>query len=312
MRGLYVPGAPVLGNISAGGGGADLSDIDLTSQSLDSRIKYQCASSHAYYAADGTIQFAAPDVWPLEYRNGVAVGRHEPEPQRTNLFAYSDNLTAWVKNGDVTEITQNGPANPYGTPSYAVGVGATANSGVFIRSQVTTGETYTISITGRADDARVMLIGEAYLGGQPVRVNFKDKTSTLAAPFAYRFADITNGGWRRYAFTGASTGTGTPGFVVYSADAVAGSYSVALVQHESGAFATSPIVTNGVAATRAAALGFVPNPGLLATAARIYYTDGTTYDIEFNGAPRGAIPQASKDWGTRYIEGVSYAKGFSR
>ncbi|WP_425133774.1 hypothetical protein, partial [Enterobacter hormaechei] len=101
MKGLFIPGVTELGASSDSfpsgivipganvmtlppGEWVDLSDIDLTSSALDYRVSFSCASNHAYYSADGTIQFAAPDVWPLEYRDGVAVGRHEPEVQSDN------------------------------------------------------------------------------------------------------------------------------------------------------------------------------------------------------------------------------------
>ncbi|MEG5816741.1 hypothetical protein UXN81_22600, partial [Enterobacter hormaechei] len=67
-------------------------------------------------------------------------------------------------------------------------------------------------------------IGNSYLGTQNVNVNFRQKTSTLSSPFTWRFNDV-NTEWVRYAFTGDSTGSGTPGTVIYSAVALAGSYS---------------------------------------------------------------------------------------
>ncbi|WP_407224618.1 hypothetical protein [Enterobacter hormaechei] len=200
MKGLFIPGVTELGASSDSfpsgivipganvmtlppGEWVDLSDIDLTSSALDYRVSFSCASNHAYYSADGTIQFAAPDVWPLEYRNGVAVGRHEPEPQRTNLISYSENLAAWNVNPVVTGITKTGPNNPYGEKSYAVAVSAIVNSGVFTKSQVSAGQRYTISMAGISGDSRMMLIGNGYLGTEIVNVNFRQKTSTLSSPF---------------------------------------------------------------------------------------------------------------------------------
>ncbi|MEO3293101.1 hypothetical protein ABHD31_08100 [Enterobacter cloacae] len=311
MKGLYVPGAVIIGNIgSNSGGSADLSDIDLTLSSLDPRLSYQCVSHHAYYAADGTIQFAEPDVWPLEYRNGLVVGRHDPEPQRTNLFTYSDNLSAtpWIRNGDVVDVTKSGPPAPYGTAAFAVEVGEQVNSGVFIRSPMVAGEVYTISLAGHADDVRTMLIGDSYLGYQSVRVNFNQRTSTLSSPFVYRFSDV-NDEWVRYAVSGAATNSGTPGFIIYSAEALAGTYSAAMIQHEAGAFVTSPIITEGTSATRAAAFASVKNPGGLATSIRVTYSDSTTVNIDFPaGGADVQLPQSAVDWGTRYIQRIEYLK----
>ena len=329
MKGLFIPGVTELGASSDSfpsgivipganvmtlppGEWVDLSDIDLTSSALDYRVSFSCASNHAYYSADGTIQFAAPDVWPLEYRNGVAVGRHEPEPQRTNLTSYSENLAAnspyWSINGGVTGITKTGPNNPYGEKSYAVAVSAIVNSGVYTRVQVSAGKRYTISVAGISGDSRRMLIGNNYLGTQNVNVNFRQKTSTLSSPFTWRFNDV-NTEWVRYAFTGDSAESGAPATVIYSAVALAGSYSCAMVQHESGAFATSPIITNGIPATRAAAFATVQNPGGLASAIMVHYSDNTSEQLEIpTNSPSIQLPQSANDWGKRYIQRIEYIR----
>ncbi len=41
------------------GAGTDLSDIDLTAETLDSRVRFACDSSRLYWAADGTLKTAA-------------------------------------------------------------------------------------------------------------------------------------------------------------------------------------------------------------------------------------------------------------
>lgn len=329
MKGLFIPGVTELGASSDSfpsgivipganvmtlppGEWVDLSDIDLTSSALDYRVSFSCASNHAYYSADGTIQFAAPDVWPLEYRNGVAVGRHEPEPQRTNLTSYSENLAAnspyWSINGGVTGITKTGPNNPYGEKSYAVAVTASVYPGVFTRMQASAGQRYTISVAGISGDSRMMLIGNAYLGGEVVNVNFRQKTSTLSSPFTWRFNDV-NTEWVRYAFTGDSIKSGTPATVIYSAEVLAGSYSCAMVQHESGAFATSPIITNGISVTRAAAFATVQNPGGLASAIMVHYSDNTSEQLVIpTNSPSIQLPQSANDWGKRYIQRIEYIR----
>ncbi|RTO57308.1 hypothetical protein EKN65_18585 [Enterobacter cloacae] len=329
MKGLFIPGVTELGASSDSfpsgivipganvmtlppGEWVDLSDIDLTSSALDYRVSFSCASNHAYYSADGTIQFAAPDVWPLEYRNGVAVGRHEPEPQRTNLTSYSENLAAnspyWTINGVVTGITKTGPNNPYGEKSYAVAVTASVYPGVFARMQASAGQRYTISVAGISGDSRMMLIGNAYFGGEVVNVNFRQKTSTLSSPFTWRFNDV-NTEWVRYAFTGDSIKSGTPATVIYSAEVLAGSYSCAMVQHESGAFATSPIITNGIPATRAAAFATVQNPGGLASAIMVHYSDNTSEQLVIpTNSPSIQLPQSANDWGKRYIQRIEYIR----
>lgn len=305
MKGIIIPGALVLGRMSDSGDGNDLSDIDLTSATLDPRLTFQCVSQHAYYDSDGLIKFAAPNEWPLEYRDGIAIGRHEPEPQRTNV------ITDSLLTADVLPGSSSGAAD---WRSYR----ATANDFVTApdgrQARVVT---ITADGVGSGIYQRASLLNAAF----PISISAYCKTSSACSVYAERGTGgrIVFGaaaGWQRG--TGVITGAessyaGT--LVAYStADNKNGdTFALCGLQAEAGEFATSPIITTpGVAATRAAAFAFVPNPGLLATAARIYYTDGTTYDIEFSGAASGEIPPASLPWATRYIEGISYAKGFSR
>ncbi|MCX8967473.1 hypothetical protein EHW66_21690, partial [Erwinia psidii] len=78
--GLYIPGVITIGGNSST---AELV-IDMTSETLNGRVSY-VGPPHFFWSADGTLQKSASvTTWPLEYRNGVAVGRHEPEPQATN------------------------------------------------------------------------------------------------------------------------------------------------------------------------------------------------------------------------------------
>mgnify|MGYP005984778443 CR=1 FL=1 len=290
MNGLCIPGVPIIGNVSSGGsGGADLSDIDATTEITDSRLLFECLSPRAYYAADGTIQFAAPNTWPLEYKDGVAIGRHEPEPMATNLKIGSRAPTATLYQLTKTSNTALSPAGIDELIEFAT---AYTSGTPTLFSDVTLSESgpLTVSVIGRNGTAEMTVrkegttdsVGFTSDFGRSVLISNYDATATR----------------NRYSIYFPRT----VGDVAY----------IWHIQLEAGEIATSPIITTDSAATRAAGLAFVPNPGLLATAARIYYTDGTTYDIEFNGAARGAIPQASKHWGTRYIEGVSYAKGFSR
>lgn len=290
MGWIHVPGATVIGNVSGAGGGANLSDIDMTADRADPRLIFECLSPRAFIAKDGTIQFAAPNDWPLEYKDGVAVGRHEPEPQRTNYrlnsIAPPGNFYLMAKTGSLVPT----PTGETGYIEYLTQSGISATAAMFYDLTFDSDRKITFSVIGKNGTATLTMGRE----GNTERPVLGSEFGLTVLHTQYVSTDARN----RYSifFGNQPQRTG----YVWSA------------QLEEGEFATSPIITSSAAATRAAAFGAVLNPGMLATAARIYYTDGTTYDIDLAGTPRGAIPQSSKDWGARYIEGISYAKGFSR
>ncbi|MBK5145988.1 hypothetical protein I2494_20170 [Budviciaceae bacterium BWR-B9] len=66
----------------------DLSPIDMTTEPLDLRLRYHCDSQHAYIGTDGFLHYAGIDKYPVEYDpvTRLPLGRHEPEPQATNIF----------------------------------------------------------------------------------------------------------------------------------------------------------------------------------------------------------------------------------
>lgn len=80
FSGIWVPGAISIGRAVKAG----IKAIDLTAQSLDSRISYN-GPTHLYWDASGKLATSTANVWPLEYRDGVAIGRHQPEPASTNI-----------------------------------------------------------------------------------------------------------------------------------------------------------------------------------------------------------------------------------
>ncbi|AWH88029.1 prophage tail fiber N-terminal domain-containing protein [Limnobaculum parvum] len=70
--------------------------INMLSEELDNRLRYKCANGYAYKGANGLLHYAGADIYPVEYINGIAVGRHEPEPQGSNNFLYSSDFTKWT------------------------------------------------------------------------------------------------------------------------------------------------------------------------------------------------------------------------
>lgn len=341
MKGLFIPGVTELGASSDSfpsgivipganvmtlppGEWVDLSDIDLTSSALDYRVSFSCASNHAYYSADGTIQFAAPDVWPLEYRDGMPVGRHEPEQQATNYVMHSANMVPDSFSG--SPVIAPG-AVVAGVQMYDVTLDTAAGGDRFLQydtkfstpnAQITT----SFYVAGSGSDPaitatnRVMVFGNVapYLD----RRSLLNLSTGVATPFAGQESiidgtrAISRDGLYRFSIT---LTTQSPVVVVKprvmllgdSAKNVTG--QIGFLQMESGQVMSSPVLTTGGAVTRAAAFASVKNPGGQATSIRLSYSDGTTADIECPADGSDTqLPQAAVEWGSRYITRIQYAR----
>ncbi|TLU69590.1 hypothetical protein FFB58_00780 [Enterobacter sp. MF024] len=293
--------------------GADLSDIDLTAATLDSRIKYQCMSSHAFIAADGTVQFASPDVWPLEYRDGIAIGRHEPEPQATNHNQYVANFqscSAFVGNG----------VDYHGLPLFFCTFPEGNDKYIPCPTDISGAGTYTLSYYGLYNETTnaITSIGRPICYGmehpsldRTFAVNITTgETAVLLGDFkritAQRFFDSYR------CICSVSTDNALTQLEQRMMTAVtnteSGTQILGMPQIEAGEIATSPIITNGEPVTRADSSVRIKNPGRMATSVRVIYTDGTSKLFDFNGNDDVDIPAAIFDWGTRYISKCEYLK----
>jgi hypothetical protein len=297
LTGILPRGAIIIG----GAGGDPLRPIDMTSPTLDSRVNYQCASQHAYFADDGTIKFAEPNIWPLEYKNGVAIGRHEPEPERTNIVKYN------ARFADVTAIGNPGrwginrtdgvqsqtDTAPDGSQSLVVKLtvgGVAAGQGVYATS-------YDSATTG------MRTISGWYKSSNIVMRCF---TEPLASD-AYQILQPTNT-WQRWRVTrdvdGISSYAGT--IVFYSFNSIPDDNSKITGwgwQLENGSIATSPIMTNANSITRSAASATIITTN--SSAITVHYSDSTTsvYDTP---SDTFTLPVSNSDWGTRYIQRIEY------
>lgn len=313
MKGLYIPGAVILGNPGSSSGGADLSDIDFTASKLDSRVSYSCASSHAYIAEDGTIQYAAANEWPLEYRDGVAVGRHEPEPQATNYNPYVMTLN--------TQSTIVGSQfDYYALPLFNCDFPAGKDKFIECMASVSGVGTFTLShyalqasIAGNTAVSRPISYGMTTELDRRMAVNLETGTTSVERGTFVRTAAMAfHDAWRCICVinTDANLTQLAQRLMVASpvATIAATQQIIGMPQIESGNFATSPILTNRSAATRAQAFASIKNPGGIATSARVHYSDGETAMFDFDGAAEINIPVSGTDWGTRYITKCEYMK----
>ncbi|WP_276851023.1 phage head spike fiber domain-containing protein [Enterobacter oligotrophicus] len=319
--GLYTRNSVILGKaLGASVSDADLSDIDLMSRAPDRRVKFSGASQRAFRSANGTIQYAAPDEWPLEYRNGIPVGRHEPEMQSTNYLWHSANFSAWpAANSIVSATTEQwfDSSNAqfviasatttytrvYQTPSLAAG---DCVFSIIVKSGTTPYLHATLENSTRdhsthfyADLATRTGGIISAVGSLPVTVTVSDFGGGWFSVIAKAVLPLTAS---YYAYFGAANAANT-------VKATQGdSIIVALAQIEQGSLITSPVITTDASVTRAASFATVSNPGMAASGIQIWYTDGAVTELDFNGAASVDIPTATQDWGTRYIERITYIK----
>ncbi|NDJ59433.1 hypothetical protein GWD52_21100 [Enterobacteriaceae bacterium 4M9] len=297
MAGLWIPGAPVIGNVQSGGSGSDVdfSDIDFTAVKQDGRVLYSRPGNLSFIARSGLIEQAPDNVWPLEYKNGVAVGRHEPEPQRTNPILDSRVTgTGWrAYNADIkgTTIAPDGEQTKLIIKSVA-----TADGGMY-QTRVLLGLEFPITLSVYGKSKGVFQV-YAENTGAANQITFR-----TAVEWQYAAKTIP---------AGAANANYNGTVVVYSnsetllGDAFAG-WSV---QAETGTFATSPILTSTAGATRAEPIAQIQNPGGQATAIRVHYTDGTYTDVSSVNGADFDIPKSTRQWATRYITRVQYSRGF--
>ena len=326
MKGLFIPGVTELGASSDSfpsgivipganvmtlppGEWVDLSDIDLTSSALDYRVSFSCASNHAYYSADGTIQFAAPDVWPLEYRNGVAVGRHEPEPQGTNLSTINLLAGSWTQGYAAISVADAGTGLLSGYPArkFTVVSGASRScaSAHIPGAQRATLTAYIKREPNVAPTLRLYsgVTGDDYSARLDVNslkfTTNKEMNARATAAGEWVIARIS------CAPAGAIYAYLYPWF-----DGDAGRFATFCGwQVEESEQSTSPIDSAVTGGTRASAFASVRvYPGL--TGLRISYSDGSTETVRLDGQTGDWYPlrAATGDWGSRYIQRIEYIR----
>ncbi|QHM71292.1 hypothetical protein [Mixta intestinalis] len=103
--GIWTPGAVLIGNSSAAGQVVDV--IDLTSPALDSRVTFT-GPAYRYFNATGALVECSENEWPLEYRNGSAIGRREPFAASSNAISalQAEYMTIGAPDGWLTQYTE--------------------------------------------------------------------------------------------------------------------------------------------------------------------------------------------------------------
>lgn len=295
-QGMLIPGQIKFGR---GKKLFDLSPINLLSPELDPRVTYRCASEHFYWSPDGLLEKAAPDVWPLEYQNGVAVGRHEPEPARNNVqfncraIAESANV---IKSGDFELI-----ADPNGAPDGGPIGRLPVASNSYMVSQDINGVMLVPATAYKLPDNWKRLsftVTSTARSRLRLRMGLRlDENGVPGPPSIWLTQNPEYSSWL------------TAGMWSVSWFAKAGdkdTFPAGLGQIEEGAPCTSPIITEGAAmASRAGSSVTITTAG--ASSIVVHFNNGQS---ETHETPDElfSLPVAPLHWGTRYITLIEYEK----
>lgn len=226
-------------------------------------------------AAVGSIVATVPTIeargsWlPDDQARILADGTILIEGARTNLVTYSSDASAWSTGGTV--VTTGGQDAPDGsTTAYRIEDADAGGYGVY--TQVVSGSlsigsyAHSVYVRKDSDETRFPEIagfqGSAVIGGGDynVQINTKTGATSTRAGTPTSVSVIDEGLWWRVVIVVSITGAGTVGTRLYPAAGTTlgivapgaqGAITVWGVQFEAGSFATSPIRTAGVSATRA-------------------------------------------------------------
>lgn len=300
-------------------GPAGYPPINLLASALDSRIVYDGPQVY-YINRNGNLVQSAANEWPLTFIDGVAVGRVPPEVSVTNRFLYSSNFSSsnWNKGLVSVSVSETGVLTAAGTYD----VTATATSGNHLINQtvdvsVGVGDMVTFSFFAKANGYNFirMYVRELPTVLGSAVVDLRDG-SIYSGPGGTDVTDV-GGGWFRISETITATEDKTMSIRmdawIYS-DGVTGSFTgdgvsgvkLSAATVEVNQNTTSPVITDAVVVTRAAASAKVTMNG--ATSIDITYSDGTVVNVpSVDGY--AAIPQADSTWGSKYITRIDFNVG---
>ncbi len=287
--GVWRPGAPSIGTTAL------IRPIELKSAAVDPRITYS-GPAHLYWASNGVLTQSSENQWPLEYRDGVPVGRHQPEPASTNIqvngraIAESTNV---VKSGNFSIVVSANGA-PDGNAIGRIPVEASS----YMVSQDNGG-------------AQIVPIARYSLTSKWQRMAFATAvtTSSRVRIWLGRNADASNGQPSLWLTQSANVDAGNyvfSWFVKASDDGVTFPAGIGMIETGNYPYATSPIITESTTTvTRAASSVTVKRDGK-AKRIVIMFSDNTTLSIPFNGASSLTIPYATSNWGEKYMVRIRY------
>ncbi|AEY69594.1 hypothetical protein PEp14_0005 [Erwinia phage PEp14] len=272
--------------------GGSVPVIDLLTPALDRRLMFT-GPAHSYVAKDGSLKQSAVNEWPLEFRDGVPVGRHEPEPATSNLI--TDPVFANIVN---TTQSNDGKWSAYGG-----GLGTVqANTGINGGPAFNTTAGYS---KGGVYDGSAFVVPDtadwqqqAFANGwQRIKMQGRFSADSPQSRFYIARQDSVN-----FIYFTLSVPAGEATFTEFRLpwQGANSNFRHSWPQAERGTLATSPVIGN-----RAASSVYVRREGG-AKGVRLIYSDGTKTELAFGALNALPLPIASQDWAKRYLTRIEY------
>lgn len=221
----------------------------------DGQLTFTRASTATRVNASGLIETVSSGVPRLDYQ-GSTCPKLLLEPQRTNLFTYSEQLdnAAWVKN--VTTITANAIVAPDGTTTAdkMADSDTTTAARYTFQSPASSGTIYTSSGYFKKGEYNFVTLHAFGINGAVFNLDTGVKVSQSGGVGS--IVSVGNG-WYRCSFVFTAGGSSVffsqspAGNISYAGTTGSGIYAWGL-QVETGAYATSYIPTTTAAVTRLA------------------------------------------------------------
>jgi hypothetical protein len=228
-------------------------------------IVFNRQNTAEYYVNNVSVkEVITLNVPRIDYTGG-GCGKLLLEPQRTNLFTYSEQFdnAAWTKSG--ATITANATTSPDGTTNADsfIGNGSNAEHSILQSLSFIGGTTYTISFYAKKNTNNfIQVVGASSAFGANVWANFDLNSGVVGSVGSSTTASIQNvgDGWYRCTAIAAAIATTSTNIVMFlinsstSSRAESNSLSTSVylygAQTESGSYSTSLINTSGTAVTR--------------------------------------------------------------
>jgi hypothetical protein len=210
---------------------------------------------------------SASNIPRLDYTNGSCPSILV-EPQRTNLFSFSEQFDNGAWNLSRTNAFGSGSiANATTAPDGTTSAeyiqqqnGQTLSGGIFRSISVTSGTVYSFSVFAKQSDNRFLRLGFSIgTGGTAIFCNFDLQDGISGTPSAGLTPTITNfgNGWFRCSITATSQVTTSANQFIYQANGLNSSIATENIgifiwgaQLEVGSYATSYIPTVAASVTR--------------------------------------------------------------
>ncbi|MFW0766708.1 phage head spike fiber domain-containing protein [Trabulsiella odontotermitis] len=310
---LWVPGAKILGDRD--GDGEPAPDIiNMTLAALDPRLTYT-GPAHYYFNSAGVLTLSAENEWPVEYRNGVPMGRHDPEPSATNILTSSRQFSALATTGLFNAVVTDAAGTGIdGTATSAMSMTVTPDTrGGYVRvsgGKALAGEWFSFSVFYKKSDPVVIRTDIYDAAICLMNASNFSFTETIAAGKTGHVDVESWGDWCRVTCSNlflADTTASLPAYcdmVRFLGSSQAGSPFTTLVdmmQIEKTELSTSPVTTTGAAATRTESSLTMDTTGVSYIV--VGYSNGSSVNYD-TPDDTFTFPTATENWGVRYISAI--------